>query len=41
MAETERKMIAYHELGHALTAHLLPYADPLEKISIVSRGMAL
>jgi len=41
MAEIERKMIAYHELGHALTAHLLPYADPLEKISIVSRGMAL
>ena len=41
MAETERKMIAYHELWHALTAHLLPYADPLEKISIVSRGMAL
>jgi len=41
MAETERKMIAYHELWHALTSHLLPYADPLEKISIVSRGMAL
>ncbi len=41
MAEVERKMIAYHELWHALTAHLLPYADPLEKISIVSRGMAL
>jgi cell division protease FtsH len=41
MAEQERKMIAYHELWHALTAHLLPYADPLEKISIVSRWMAL
>ena len=41
IAEQERKIIAYHELGHALTAHLLPYADPLEKISIVSRGMAL
>ena len=41
MAEVERKMIAYHELWHAITAHLLPYADPLEKISIVSRGMAL
>ena len=41
IAEQERKIIAYHELGHAITAHLLPYADPLEKISIVSRGMAL
>jgi len=41
IAEQERKIIAYHELGHAITAHLLPNADPLEKISIVSRGMAL
>ena len=41
IAEQERKIIAYHELGHAITAHLLPHADPLEKISIVSRGMAL
>lgn len=39
--ELERKIIAYHELWHALTAHLLPNADPLEKISIVSRWMAL
>ena len=39
--EDERKKIAYHELWHAITAHLLPYADPLEKISIVSRWMAL
>jgi len=39
--EIERKIIAYHELWHAITAHLLPYADPLEKISIVSRWMAL
>jgi cell division protease FtsH len=36
IAEQERKIIAYHELWHALTAHLLPHADPLEKISIVS-----
>ncbi len=39
--EKERKLITYHELGHAITAHLLPNADPVEKISIVSRGMAL
>lgn len=37
----ERQIITYHELWHAITAHLLPYADPLEKISIVSRWMAL
>lgn len=41
ISEEERKKIAYHELWHAITAHVLPYADPLEKISIVSRWMAL
>ena len=41
MSEKERKIVAYHELGHAVTANELPYADPVEKISIVSRGMAL
>jgi len=39
--EDERKKIAYHELGHAVTAHFLEHTDPVEKISIVSRGMAL
>jgi cell division protease FtsH len=39
--EDERKKIAYHELGHAVTAYYLPNVDPVEKISIVSRGMAL
>ncbi len=39
--EDERKKIAYHELGHAVTAHFLENTDPVEKISIVSRGMAL
>jgi cell division protease FtsH len=37
----ERKMTAYHEAGHALCAHLLPHADPVHRVSIVSRGMAL
>ncbi|MDE3096725.1 MAG: ATP-dependent zinc metalloprotease FtsH, partial [Chloroflexota bacterium] len=36
----EKKIIAYHEAGHALVGHLLPNADPPYKISIVSRGMA-
>ncbi len=39
--EYERKMTAYHEAGHAILAHVLPFADPVHRISIVSRGMAL
>jgi len=35
----EKEMIAYHESGHALTARMLPNADPVHKISIVARGM--
>ena len=34
----EKEMTAYHEAGHALVAHTLPYADRVHKISIVSRG---
>lgn len=37
----EREIVTYHELGHAITAYHLEHADPVEKISIVSRGMAL
>jgi len=40
LTEEEKKITAYHEAGHALVAHLLPYADPVHKISIVSRGQA-
>lgn len=39
--EKEKKIIAYHELGHAVTGHMLPHADAIEKISIVRRGQAL
>lgn len=35
----ERKMTAYHEGGHAIVAHFLPYVDPVHRISIVARGM--
>lgn len=39
--EYERKMTAYHEAGHALVSHLLPFADEVSRISIISRGAAL
>ncbi len=41
LKEQERKIVTYHELGHAIISYLLPNGDPVEKISIVSRGMAL
>jgi len=41
LSEKEKKITAYHEAGHAVVSHLLPNADPVHKISIVSRGMAL
>jgi len=40
-SELERKMTAYHEAGHALVGHLLPGTDPIHRLSIVSRGLAL
>ncbi len=40
MGEEEKKVVAYHEAGHALVASLLPNADPVHKISIISRGSA-
>ncbi len=41
LSEEEKLITAYHETGHALVAHYLPNADPVHKISIVSRGQAL
>ncbi|MEI7690797.1 MAG: ATP-dependent zinc metalloprotease FtsH, partial [bacterium] len=41
MNEKEKKITAYHEAGHALVGHMLPNTDPIHKISIISRGMAL
>ena len=40
LSEREKKIVAYHEAGHALLASTLPYADPVQKISIISRGHA-
>ncbi len=41
IAEHERQVIAYHEAGHALVAHVLPHTDPVHKVSIIPRGKAL
>ena len=41
MSEKEKRVVAYHESGHTLVAKLLPNADPVHKVSIVSRGHAL
>src|SRR6185295_18688934 len=38
--ETERRVVAHHELGHALVALALPGSDPVHKISIIPRGVA-
>jgi cell division protease FtsH len=41
ISDREKRIIAYHEAGHALVAHVLPNADPVHKISIIPRGRAL
>ncbi|HZS42626.1 MAG TPA: ATP-dependent zinc metalloprotease FtsH [Candidatus Paceibacterota bacterium] len=38
--QKEKEITAYHEAGHALVASVLPYADPVHKVSIISRGRA-
>ncbi|MDW8106073.1 MAG: ATP-dependent zinc metalloprotease FtsH [Armatimonadota bacterium] len=39
--QREREVVAYHEVGHAIVGELLPEAEPVHKISILPRGMAL
>jgi cell division protease FtsH len=41
ISDKEKEIIAYHEAGHALVAHVLPHTDPVHKISIIPRGRAL
>jgi cell division protease FtsH len=40
ISEREKKITAYHEVGHAIVAHSLPNTDPVQKVSIISRGSA-
>ncbi|MFC2145024.1 ATP-dependent zinc metalloprotease FtsH, partial [Actinomycetota bacterium] len=41
ISEEEKRIIAFHESGHALISYILPYTDPVHKLSIISRGRAL
>ncbi|PKQ30124.1 MAG: cell division protein FtsH [Actinobacteria bacterium HGW-Actinobacteria-10] len=41
ISDDEKRVIAYHESGHALVGHVLPNTDPIHKISIIARGQAL
>src|SRR5678809_1067734 len=41
LSDEEKKNTAYHEAGHALVAAKLPHSDPLHKVTIIPRGMAL
>jgi cell division protease FtsH len=41
MSERERRITAFHEMGHAIVGHYLEHADPVHKISIIARGRAL
>ena len=41
ISDHERKVVAYHEIGHAVVSKVLPNADPVHKVSILPRGMAL
>lgn len=40
ISEFEKRLVAYHESGHALLGHYLPHTDPLHKVSIIPRGRA-
>jgi len=40
ISERERRLVAYHEAGHAVLGHILPHTDPVHKVSIIPRGRA-
>jgi cell division protease FtsH len=40
ISEDEKRIVAYHEAGHAIVMHCIPESDPVQKVSIIARGMA-
>ena len=40
ISAAEKRIVAYHEAGHAVVGHVLPHTDPVHKVSIIARGMA-
>ena len=40
ISEQEKRIVAFHEAGHAIVGHVLPNTDPIQKVTIVARGMA-
>ena len=41
MMEEERRLVAFHEMGHAIVGHLLPRCDPIERVTVIPQGQAL
>jgi cell division protease FtsH len=41
LSEEERRLVAYHEIGHALVGHLSPRCDPVERVTVIPQGQAL
>ena len=41
LSPEEKEIVAYHEAGHAVVAHMLPNCDPVSKVTVISRGMGL
>lgn len=41
ISEPERRLVAYHEMGHAIVGHLLPNCEPVERVTVIPQGQAL
>lgn len=41
LSDEEKKILAYHEAGHAVVAAVMPHADPIHKVTVIPRGKAM
>ncbi|HRC08426.1 MAG TPA: AAA family ATPase [Miltoncostaeales bacterium] len=41
ISEPERRLVAYHEMGHAIVGHMLPSCEPVERVTVIPQGQAL